>query len=132
MIVRQYREKSAAAKGAELGGAESQCDYARLLLYKMGNQKEGLEWLKKASENGSQSARCEYAILSYKGEEGVEQNPEFAIKEFKELAELKFLPAIEILKQLERDDASETPDSEDEPAPENESAPVENAEQEEN
>ena len=88
--------------------------------------KEGLEWLKKACENGSQSARCEYAILSFKGEEGVEQNQEFAIKEFKELAELKFRPAIEILKELEGDDASETPNSEDEPAQE------ENVEQEEN
>ncbi|MBR5160986.1 MAG: rhomboid family intramembrane serine protease [Thermoguttaceae bacterium] len=118
-------------KGAELGDAASQCDYARLLLYKMENQKEGLEWLKKACENGSQSARCEYAILSFKGEEGVEQNQEFAIKEFKELAELKFRPAIEILKELEGDDASETPDSEDEPAQEDEPAPVEGVEQEE-
>ncbi|MBQ2622652.1 MAG: rhomboid family intramembrane serine protease [Thermoguttaceae bacterium] len=105
-------------KGAELGDAASQCDYARLLLYEKGNQKEGLEWLKKACENGSQSARCEYAILSFKGEEGVEQNQEFAIKEFKELAELKFRPAIEILKELEEENASETPNSEDEPTPE--------------
>lgn len=113
-------------QAADLGEVDAQSEYGRMLYFEQENMKEGFEWLKKASENGSQSARFFLACIYFDGDENVKPDQEFAVSEMKKLAESGYQPAIEILKQLEEENASETPNSEDEPAQE------ENAEQEDN
>ena len=119
-------------QAAELGAVDAQSEYGRLLYFKEENRKDGFEWLKKASENDSQSARFLLACIYFDGDENIKPDQKFAVSEFKALADSGYQPAIEILNQLENDAASETPNSDGAPAPEDELAPVENDEQENN
>ena len=112
-------------QAAELGYPDAQSEYGRLLYFKEKNIKEGVEWLKKASENGSQSARFFLACIYFDGDENIKPDQDYAVSEMKKLADSGYQPAADLLKQLEEGDASETPNSADE------SAPVENDEQEE-
>ena len=105
-------------QAAELGYPDAQSEYGRLLYFKDENINEGFEWLKKASENGSQSARFLLACIYFDGDENIKPDQNHAVSEIKKLAESGYQPAVEILKQLEEDAASETPDSADESAPE--------------
>ncbi len=113
-------------QAADLGLPDAQYEYGRILYVEKENRKEGLEWLKKARENGSQSARFLLVCIYYEGDENVKPDPDYAVSELKALADSGFQPAVDLVKKLEEDAASETPDSEDEPAP------VENDESEEN
>ena len=119
-------------QAAELGLSDAQSEYGRILYVEKKNRKEGFEWLKKASENDSQSARFLLACIYFDGDENIKPDQKFAVSEFKALADSGYQPAIEILNQLENDAASETPNSDGAPAPEDELAPVENDEQENN
>ncbi|MBR5709744.1 MAG: rhomboid family intramembrane serine protease [Thermoguttaceae bacterium] len=117
-------------QAADLGDSDAQSEYGRMLYFEKENKKEGVEWLKKASENGSQTARFFLACIYYEGDENVEQNQEFALSELNALADSGFQPAIDLLKKLE--EGVETSDSVGEPAQEDDSVPVDNAEPEEN
>ncbi len=113
-------------QAADLGDSDAQSEFGRLLYFKEENINEGFEWLKKASENGSQSARFFLACIYFDGDENIKPDQDYAVSEMKSLAQSGYQPAVDLLKQLEEENASETPNSEDK------LAPVENDEPEEN